>query len=340
MSIRKFDFGKLSDGRTVDAYELKNPAGTTVTIINYGARVTSWIFNGIDIILGYDNAQSYERDGAYMGAVVGRCANRIGGAKFQLNGKTYTLDKNDGNNHLHSGFNGFEKKIWTANITGNGLEMSVESPDGEGGYPGNFKATVVYNLTSDNELLIDYSATADANTLCNLTNHSYFNLDGFDSGSILNQKIQIHADSYTWASAESIPDGRILPVDNTPMDLRELTVIGEHIDDDFDQLNFGHGYDHNFCVGKLGELKEVAVAEGSSIRMTVLTTQPGLQFYAGNFLAGNPVGKHGVNFANRSGFALETQFYPNAINLPNFDQPVLKRGEIQTARTIYKLSQI
>lgn len=340
MNISKNNFGKLRDGRAVDIYELKNAAGTTVTIITYGARVTSWTFNGVDVILGYDNIEAYERDGACMGAIAGRCANRIGGAKFQLNGKTYNVDKNDGNNHLHGGFGGFDKKLWTANITEQGLELTLESPDGEGGYPGNLKATVTYNLTDDNELTIDYSAASDADTVCNLTNHSYFNLDGFADGSILNQRIQIFADSYTWANSESIPDGRVLPVDNTPMDLREPTAIGAHIDEDFDQLNFGHGYDHNFCVGKLGELKKAAHVEGvkSGIKLDVFTTQPGLQFYAGNFLAGAPTGKGGVTFVNRGGFALESQFYPNAINLPNFDQPTLRRSDVQHSRTIYKLT--
>lgn len=320
MDIRKIPFGKF------EAYELKNSGGSAVKILNYGARVASWIFNGVEIVLGCDTAEAYELDTTYKGAVVGRCANRIGGAKFQLNGKIYSLDKNDGSNHLHGGFAGFEKKIWAAKISAGGLELSVESADGEGGYPGNFKAAVTYSLTDENALIIDYAATADADTICNLTNHTYFNLDG--GGSILNQKIQIHADSYTWANAESIPDGRILPVAGTPLDLRELTAIGAHIDEDFDQLKFASGYDHNFCVGKLGELKEVARAESdkTGIALTVSTTQPGLHFYAGNFLE-----------PKRSGFALESQFYPNAINLPNFDQPILKKSETQLSRTIFKL---
>ncbi len=327
MITKKF-FGTTSDGRNVDSYELKNSSGTVATIITYGARLSSWIFNGVNVVLGYDNIAGYEKDTAYKGAIVGRCANRIGGAQFELNGKTYAIDKNDGGkNHLHGGFNGFERKIWTAEITADGLKMSVESPDGEGGYPGNFKATVIYNLTDDNALEISYSATSDADTLCNLTNHTYFNLDG--GGDILRQKIQIFADSYTWADSESVPDGRILPVDNTPMDLRNLQEIGAHIDDDFDELNFGRGYDHNFCVGKLGEMKKAAHAEAANtkISLDVVTTQCGLQFYAGNWLENK-----------RSGFALESQFYPNAINLPNFDKPILKAGETQTSKTIFKLS--
>ncbi len=341
MEITKTEFGKTSEGKIVDLYEMKNSAGTMAKIITYGARLQSWIFKGVDVLLGYDSIENYQKDQAYIGAVVGRCANRIGGAKFELNGKTYNIDKNDAEkNHLHGGFNGFEKKIWSAEITDAGLKLSIESPDGEGGYPGNFKAQVIYNLTDNNALEISYSATSDADTLCNLTNHAYFNLDGFGSGDILNQKIQIFADSYTWANSESVPDGRILSVKNTPMDLRKLTKIGEHIDADFDELNFGHGYDHNYCVGKIGELKKVAQAESSNskIKLTVETEMPGLQFYAGNWLSGNPTGKGGAEILNRTGFALESQFYPNAINLPNFDKPILKAGETWQSKTIYTLS--
>ena len=328
--IKKNFFGTTADGRNVDCYELKNSSGTTAKIITYGARLTSWIFGGVDVVLGYDNIAAYEKDSAYKGAIVGRCANRIGDAKFELNGKVYQLDKNDnGKNHLHGGFNGFERKIWAAEIIDAGLKMTVESPDGEDGYPGNIKVTAIYNLTDDNALEISYTATSDADTLCNLTNHTYFNLDG--GGNILRQKIQIFADSYTWANAESVPDGRILSVDNTPMDLRQLQEIGAHIDDDFDELNFGHGYDHNFCVGKFDEMKKAAHAEAaeSKIALDVFTTQGGLQFYAGNWLENV-----------RSGFALESQFYPNAINLPNFDKPILKAGETQTSKTIFKLQKI
>ena len=323
-------FGTTADGKSVDCYTLTNSSGTTAQIITYGARLTSWNFNGVNVVLGYDNIADYEKDTACKGAIVGRCANRIGGARFELNGKTYAIDKNDnGKNHLHGGFNGFERKNWSAEITSDGLKLTVESPDGEGGYPGNIKVSVIYNLTDDNALEISYSATSDADTLCNLTNHTYFNLDG--GGNILNQKIQIFADSYTWANSESIPDGRILPVDNTPMDLRKLQEIGAHIDDDFDELNFGRGYDHNFCVGKLGEMKKVARAESSdgSISLEVFTTQCGLQFYAGNWLD-----------IPRGGFALESQFYPNAINLPNFDKPILKTGQTQTSKTVFSLHKV
>ena len=344
--ISKENFGKLSNGVETNIYILRNIKGTEVKITNYGARVVSWTIadknsNMVDVVLGYDDAATYEKDDKYMGAIAGRCANRIAGAKFTLNGKIYNLDKNDGNNHLHGGFNGFEKKIWSAEIVNNSLKLSCKSFNGECGYPGNFNATVIYSLTDDDELKISYEASTDEDTVCNLTNHTYFNLAGFDSGSILNQKIQIFADKYTWANAESLPDGRIMSVESTPMDLRKLINIGEHIDDDFDELKFGNGYDHNWCINNFdGTLKKAAHAtsDETGISLTVFTTLPGIQFYAGNFLNGEPVGKNGVKNGRRSGFALEAQYYPNAINIPEFEQPILLKEKLWTAQTIYKLT--
>ena len=347
MSITKQSFGNISNGTNIDLYTLKNAKGHQVQITNYGARVVSWTVidknsKPVDIVLGYSNAADYEKDNKYMGAVAGRCANRIGGAKFTLNGKEYQLDVNDGDkNHLHGGFNGFEKKIWEAKIIGESLKLTCKSADGECGYPGNLKASVTYTFTNDDELKIDYEANSDKDTICNLTNHTYFNLNGFSSGSILNQKIQIFADKYTWASSESIPDGRILDVEGTPMDLRNLIRIGDHIDDDFDELNYGHGYDHNWCINKCDDsMKKAArvVSDETGIELAVFTTSPGIQFYAGNFLDGTPVGKAGVACGRRSGFALETQFYPNAINIPDFPQPILKAGEIWKSQTTYKVT--
>ena len=347
ITLSKNSFGKLKDNTEIDVYTLKNASGTEIKITNYGARVVSWTVtdkNGkaVDVVLGYADAAAYEQDDKYMGAIAGRCANRIAGAKFTLNGKEYLLDKNDGGkNHLHGGFNGFEKKIWSAEIAGNALKMTCTSPDGEGGYPGNLTATVVYTLTDNNELKIDYKAVTDADTICNLTNHTYFNLNGFDSGAMTNQKIQIFADNYTWANEESLPDGRILPVEGTPMDLRSLTRIGEHIDDDFDELNFGHGYDHNWCINDYdGTLKKAAhvVSDETGLNLTVYTTLPGIQFYAGNFLDGKPAGKNNVKMERRNGFALEAQYYPNAINNPNFVQPILRKGDTWKAQTVYILS--
>ena len=338
--VTKENFGAAG----VDLYTIKNSNGQQVQITNYGARVVSWLVEKenakpIDIVLGYADIAGYEADNKYMGAIVGRCANRIGNAQFELNGKLYQIDKNDGGkNHLHGGFNGFEKKIWSAEIVEGGVKFSCTSEDGEGGYPGNLSVTVTYTFNDENELRISYGAVSDADTLCNLTNHTYFNLNGFDSGTILNQRIQIFADEYTWANAESIPDGRILSVEGTPMDLRQLTKIGAHIDDDFDELNFGNGYDHNYCIKNYdGSLRKAAVAEGNELELIVYTTQPGLQFYAGNFLDGKPAGKGNYAMNKRTGFALEAQYFPNAINLPDFAKPILRKRQIWKAETIYLL---
>lgn len=327
--IKREVFGFLQTGERVEQFTLKNSTNSVVKIINYGARIVSWNFGGINVILGYDNLADYEKDTAYKGAIVGRCANRIGNATFMLNGKKYELDKNNGNNHLHGGFSGFESKIWEAEIlTENSLKLSLFSPDGEGGYPANLKVEVIYTFTDNNELEISYQATADADTICNLTNHSYFNLNG--EGDILAHSLQIFADNYTWANEESIPDGRILTVQNTPLDFRELRKIGERINDDFDQLNYANGYDHNYCINDYdGSLKKAAtvIADKTGIKLSVYTTSVGMHFYAGNFL--EPA---------RSGFALETQFFPDAINKANFLSPILKVGEIFKAKTVYALN--
>ena len=345
--IKTSSFCKLSNGMEINLYTFTNTKGNQVKVTNYGARVVSWSMHDksgslVDVVLGYDDAAVYEQDDKYMGAIVGRCANRIGAAQFTLNGEVYQLDKNDnGKNHLHGGFSGFEKKVWHAELLKDVLKLTCTSADGEGGYPGNIEVTVNYEFSNNDELKISYEAVADEDTVCNLTNHTYFNLNGFNSGDILSQRMQIFADNYTWSNEESIPDGRIMSVANTPMDLRKLTRIGEHIDDDFDVLNFGHGYDHNWCLNNFdGTLKKAAhvECEESGIKLTVYTTLPGIQFYAGNFLDGKPAGKGGAILGKRSGFALEAQYYPNAINIPAFHQPILRKGDIYKAQTVYALS--
>lgn len=368
--IKKESFGKFSDGREVFAYTLRNTKGTEAVVIDYGARLASWRirdgeYRPVDVVLGYGDAAGYEKDTARMGATMGRYANRIGGASFTLDGKRYELDKNHGKDkqhHIHGGFASFDKQFWKGEETPEGVRFTYTSPDGEGGYPGTLRATVIYSLSNDNELSIRYEATSDADTVCNLTNHTYFNLDGFASGSVLDQKIQIFADTYTWANEESLPDGRILPVEGTPLDLRQLTPIGAHIGDDFDQLRNAGGYDHNFCIREEkpeiemelgmfgfdpgcpidyneGGLKKAAYAEGatSGITLTTYTTMPGLQFYTGNSLKGFPEGKDGVSFPPRTGFCLETQFYPDAPNHPEFPQPILRKGETWKGQTVYVL---
>lgn len=255
-TIKKESFGKLSDGREVELYTLRNTKGTEVKVTTYGARLVAWSAYGkdhkrTDIVLGYADGAAYEKDNTSMGGLVGRHANRIAGGKVTIDGKTYQLDLNTGShnqNHIHGGFQGFHQKLWTAEETDQGVKFTYHAADGEGGYPGNMTVHVLYSLSNDNELSIRYEAVSDADTVCNLTNHAYFNLNGFASGPVLDQKIQIFADKYTWADAESLPDGRILDVAGTPMDLRQPTRIGEHIDDDFDELVMGHGYDHNWVI--------------------------------------------------------------------------------------------
>lgn len=369
--IRKEAFGKLSDGREAELYTLRNTKGTEAKITTYGARLVGWRIMGrdakfVDVVLGYADAAAYEKDDTSMGGVVGRHANRIADGKVTIDGKEYQLDRNTGSkmqNHIHGGFQGFHDRLWTAEETYEGVRLTYHAQDGEGGYPGNMTVSVLYSLSNDNELSIRYEAVSDADTICNLTNHTYFNLDGYDAGPVLDQKIQIFADSYTWADAESLPDGRILPVEGTPMDLREPVRIGEHIDDDFDELVMGRGYDHNWVLrGDLPDaelkpgmfgfdphcpidylqdgLKKAAYAESdrSGITLACYTTQPGLQFYTGNFLCGGIPGKNGVEFQRRTGFCLETQYYPNSLAHPEFPQPILKKGETWKAQTVYVLA--
>ena len=369
--IRKEAFGKLSDGREAELYTLRNTKGTEAKITTYGARLVGWRIMGrdakfVDVVLGYADAAAYEKDDTSMGGVVGRHANRIADGKVTIDGKEYQLDRNTGSkmqNHIHGGFQGFHDRLWTAEETYEGVRLTYHAQDGEGGYPGNMTVSVLYSLSNDNELSIRYEAVSDADTICNLMNHTYFNLDGYDAGPVLDQKIQIFADSYTWADAESLPDGRILPVEGTPMDLREPVRIGEHIDDDFDELVMGRGYDHNWVLrGDLPDaelkpgmfgfdphcpidylqdgLKKAAYAESdrSGITLSCYTTQPGLQFYTGNFLCGGIPGKNGVEFQRRTGFCLETQYYPNSLAHPEFPQPILKKGETWKAQTVYVLA--
>jgi len=355
--IRKESFGTLKDGRAAELYTLRNAKGTEVQVTTYGARLVAWKVTSpagkpVDVLLGYADVATYEADDdSAMGGIVGRHANRIEGGKAVIGGKTYQLELNTGSrmqNHIHGGFHGFHEKLWTAEPEAGALKLTYHSVDGEGGYPGNLDVTVRYALSDADELSIRYEAVSDADTICNLTNHSYFNLDGFASGSILEQKIQICADQYTWADSESLPDGRILPVEGTPMDLREPVRIGAHIDDDFDELQMGAGYDHNWVIrdekpsnaayAKAG-LRKAAYAESdqTGLTLTCYTTQPGIQFYTGNYLNGQFTGKDGATFPRRSGFALETQYFPNALAHPDFPQPILKKGETWKAETVYVL---
>ncbi len=359
-------FGKLKDGRSAELYTIRNTKGTEVKICTYGGHVQSLRvrdkdFQYVDVVLGYDTIEAYEQEDKYIGALVGRCANRIAKGQLTVDGKDYQLECNNGANHLHGGVRtGFNKKLWSAEICSDGLRLHCISPDGEGNYPGEMQVTVTYALSNDNEFSIRYEAVSTKDTICNLTNHTYFNLSGYQSGSVLEQKVQLFADAYTPADAGSIPDGRILPVAGTPMDLREPTPIGAHIDDAFEQLQWAGGYDHNWVIRDVpcevemepgafgfdpscpidylgGGLKKMAYAESeqTGITLTAYTTQPGVQFYAGNYLDGTPLGKQGTAFGKRTGFCLEAQYFPDAIHHADFAQPLLKQGDIWTAQTVY-----
>jgi aldose 1-epimerase len=346
--MQKKEFGKTAAGQPVDVYILTNQHGMEVAITNYGGTVVSLKVPDrsrkfADVVLGYDDVSGYENGKSYFGAIVGRYANRIAHAKFTLDGATYTLPKNDGDNHLHGGFN---KRVWTAKdvsgSAGMALQLDYLSPDGEEGYPGNLSVRVVYTLTTNNELKIDYSATTDKPTVLNLSHHSYFNLAGAGSGDILQHQLTLHADRFTPVDSTLIPTGELRAVKGTPFDFSKSTAIGAHIKDDDEQLKLGRGYDHNWVITnpKAGAMVLAAqVYEPQSGRvLEVSTTQPGIQFYTGNFLDPTIHGKGGKVYDFRSGFCLETQHFPDSPNHPDFPSTVLKPGEHFHSTTVYKFS--
>ncbi|HKY03935.1 MAG TPA: aldose epimerase family protein, partial [Blastocatellia bacterium] len=303
--MKKESFGKTADGQSVELYTLTNPNGVEARIINYGGIVVSLKVpdrNGKldDVVLGFDTLDDYLKDRSYFGAIIGRYGNRIGKARFAINGVEYKLARNNGENHLHGGIKGFDKVVWNSRPLGvkNGvaLELTHRSLDGEEGYPGNLSVRVVYTLTNNNELKIDYSATTDKDTIVNLTHHSYFNLAGRGDGDVLKHQLMINADRFTPVDAGLIPTGELRAVRGTPFDFTRMTAIGARISQGDEQLRFGRGYDHNFVLnGKEGALRQAAkVFEPTSGRvMEVWTTEPGLQFYSGNFLDGSVKGKGG-----------------------------------------------
>ena len=340
-------FGKLKNGKEAYMYTLKNKNGMSAEITNFGATVVKLFApdkNGkmADVILGYDSLKSYERGGAYFGAIVGRYGNRIGKGRFTLEGKEYQLIINDGENHLHGGKIGFSKKLWTTDsFDGHSLKMTLNSPDGDQGYPGDLKLTVTYTLNDSNELEIHYTATTDKPTILNPTNHCYFNLTGNPENTILNHELMINADKYTPIDNEFITTGEIADVAGTPMDFRTPTPIGKRINDDFTQLKNGKGYDHNWVLRDYnGKVREAATLydPSSGRELEVLTDQPGIQFYSGNFLNGMDVGKGGIHYKHRTGCCLETQHFPDSPNKKNFPSVELKPGETFNSTTIYKFT--
>jgi aldose 1-epimerase len=350
-STTKKSFGKTPDGQPVDLYVLTSKGGAEASITNYGGAVVSLKMPDrsgkmADVVLGYDTADGYVNDKSFFGALVGRYGNRIGHAQFALDGKTYTLAKNNGENSLHGGIKGFNKAVWTAKIIpakdGQSLELSYLSKDGEEGFPGNLKVSVIYTLTDSNALRIAYSATTDKKTVVNLTNHSYFNLAGQGSGDILGHLLMIQADKFTPVDAGLIPTGEFRDVAGTPFDFRKELAIGARIDQDEEQLKLGGGYDHNFVLRRSndpGESLAARVLEPASGRvLEVWTTEPGVQFYTGNFLDGKTIGKGGVTYPRRSAFCLETQHYPDSPNQPKFPSVVVNPGEHYHTITTYKFS--
>lgn len=345
--ITKTEFGRLANGSMVYLYTLQGEGGASAGIITYGARLQSFLVPDRkgslhDIVRGFDDAAGYEAEAFYMGAVIGRCANRIQEAKIILNGRQYQLEANDGKqktNSLHSGSCGFYRRLWGAAVQDGRLVMSYFSPDGDGGFPGNLHVKAIYELTEGNALKISYEAVSDADTICNLTNHSYFNLNGCMDDTILNHRLQIFADRLTESDAESLPNGTIYEAAGTPMDFRRLTPIGERIDADFQQLKWGAGYDHNWILSspRKDGLRKAAYVEAdkTGITLTVYTDMPGIQFYSGNFLDGS-IGKHGAVYQRRSSFALETQYYPNSPAHPEFPQPLLKKDALWQSTTIFQ----
>ena len=343
--VKREPFGKTPDGTAVERFTLTNARGVVLQAISYGGIITSLRVpdrNGQfeDIVLGFDTLDGYVKDHPFFGAIIGRYGNRIAKGAFTLEGKTYKLATNNGPNHLHGGNKGFDKVVWTAEpLAGsNGIAFTRTSPDGEEGYPGNLRVRVTYTLTDANELIVDYSATTDKATPVNLTQHSYFNLAGQASGDILGHQLMLNADRYTPIDATSIPTGELAPVEGTPFDFRQPTAIGARINEEHPQLKNGQGYDHNWVLNRKGPGRQLAarVIEPNSGRtLEIATTEPGIQFYSGNFLDGTLTGKAGAVYKHRTGFCLETQHFPDSPNQPNFPSTILQPGSEYKTSTVF-----
>jgi aldose 1-epimerase len=350
LMIKKESFGKLSDGRESHLFTLKNAAGMTVELTDFGASIVSIMAPGrggkfADVALGYDSVTGYVNGTVFFGGVVGRYANRIAGGRFELDGKTYQVSINDGKNSLHGGKIGFNKVLWTADALetteGPAVKFTYVSKDGEEGFPGTVTVTATYTLTKDNSIRIDYTGTTDKTTILNLCNHSYFNLTGDPTKTILDHELMINADEFTPVDSSLIPTGKLASVANTPFDFRKMTKIGAGINDSNAQLKICGGYDLNWVLNDYTQrVRKVAeLYDPSSGRvMDVLTDQPGLQFYSGNFLNGSEGGKNGVKYQYRTGLALETQHFPDSPNEPKFPSTTLKPAQKYETTTIYRFS--
>ena len=347
MSITKKSFG-FKDGKEVFLYTLKNELGTTLDITTYGGALVRIITkdkdeNFRDVILGYDSLEGYINGTSHQGALVGRFANRISGGRFTLDGVEYTLDKNDhGVNCLHGGNTGYNTRVWDVLYTADGKEPSLSltyvDPDGTENFPGTVKVNVIYTLTRDNSVKIEYYAETDKPTVINLPNHTYFNLNGYDSGDILSHEVQIFADYFTPANKDLVPTGEIRSVKGTPLDFTSPKPLARDLYSDYEQMIIGSGYDHNFITGDAGKMKHIAVVTAESgIIMNVYSDEPAVQLYIGNFLNGE-TGKNSSKLNKRCGLCLETQYYPDSPNHPEFPSCVLRPGETYHFTTVYNFS--
>ena len=335
-------FGMTSKGEEARLFTIQNDKGMEIKVSDYGAtlvqvRVPDKEGRLLDVVLGYDDVQGYEAGNAFFGATIGRVANRIGNGEFRLGGRTYELTRNDGQNTLHGGRDFYNKRIWkTGETQEDHVEFLMDSPSGDQGFPGNVKISVTYTLTKDNEVKIHYRAVPDADTLINLTNHSYFNLSGHASGTVLAQEVMLDADAYARADSQSIPTGEIVPVSGTPMDFRQLKPVGAEIEEAYEALEFGKGYDHNWVLNKKGYRKAAFMrSKESGIAMEVYTDLPGLQFYTANFVD-HEKGKEGAVYNMRQAACFETQYFPDAVHKDHFEGPEVKAGEIYETTTAYR----
>ena len=349
MNIRKESFGVTKASTPVSRYILSNDNGMEVHFTDFGATIIKIIVPDkegqlSDVVLGYDTLQEYEENKPFYGAFIGRNSNRIENASFKLNGVTYELDKNDGNNNLHSGFLGYHKMIYDTKTFEDESKVSVEfsrlSPHMEQGFPGNLEVKVTYSITNDNQLIIKYHAISDRDTVVNLTNHSYFNLAGHNSGSIIDQKVWINSDFFTPTGDDLIPTVEALDLTDTPMDFRKLKTLGQDIDSDYDAIKIAGGYDHNYILHKEADgVEKVAklVDDKSGRVMDIYTDMPGVQVYSGNGIP-TQTGKEGFVYGKRSGICFETQYVPNDINMSESPSSILKAGEVYSSKTIYRFS--
>ena len=342
VSEMRSNFGTTAKGEKASLYTMKNKNGMEAAVSDYGAVLVKVFVpdkngNLQDVVLGYDDVRGYESGSLYFGATVGRVANRIGGGTFELNGKTYTLTQNDGPNTLHGGRDYYDKRMWKVEEADDShVTLALFSPDGDQGFPGAVTIRVTYTLTDENEIKIHYHAVPEEDTLLNLTNHSYFNLSGHASGLVLDQEVMICADAYTEADAQSIPTGRLIPVEGTPMDFRVRKPIGRDIEADDQALIFGQGYDHNWVLNGSGYRQAAAMYSAETgIEMKVYTDLPGMQFYTSNFIV-QETGKEGAVYRKRQAACFESQYFPDSVHKEQFEGPVVRAGVSYDTVTVYQ----